>query len=332
MNLKDLVSPDNELQQDEFSLKNQSFGKDGSLSVIGFVLTGRRDKSYIIKCTTCSMDAELFGEGLFISSRSSLQVGQIPCGCSKSPRWTKEQYRVLCQRAADRLGYRFIDFIGEWKNNNTKLQMECEKHGEWASGRIMTLINRGYVCPRCGIESIGQGNKKPDEVMIQSFFDSGAFHPETKFWRSEKLDTNGFKVYWHILCPECGGGGESISSNLRKGQRPCSCSTNRQKQAYINLVLDNDLPIAIKFGIAVISDRRLKEQDFKSVYDIRKHSVFTFPDTLSCRAAEAECKRMLECGIVSKTDMSDGYSETTYVTNIDSIIEIYLKYGGKQID
>lgn len=47
--------------------------------------------------------------------------------------------------------------------------------------------------------------------------------------------------------------------------------------------------------------------------------------------AEAECKRELVCRILSKTEMPDGWTETTYCHNIEAIEAIYIKYGGTKI-
>src|SRR5690606_31157198 len=100
-------------------------------------------------------------------------------------------------------GYTFLGFIDEWKGAYTRTKMSCEKHGEWSGCGIDSLINSGVGCPQCGIEAIGEARKKPDSEMIASFFNSGAFHPDTKFWRSGRKNNLGWKPYWYIFCPDC---------------------------------------------------------------------------------------------------------------------------------
>lgn len=338
MNLSDLIVME-QLQQDEWSLtggsegQSPNFGKEGQLSVIGWSGKQGCAKIYILKCRKCSQDTELFGEGYFRSLKGNLANGYLPCGCSSSPRWSKEQFATLSTRKAKERGYTFLGFVGEWKMAYTKVKMLCEKHGEWGSGNINNLLNTGRGCPNCMAERIGEANAKPDDVMIASFFASGAFHPNTKFWRSDRKTSQGVKTYWFMSCPECGEQGEAACGNLQQGQLPCACSKHRQKEAYINWVLDEGvMPIAIKFGIARDSKKRASNQNSLSVYKIWQHSVYTFPDVASCKKAERECKKELDCGIVLKRDMGDGYTETTWAYNLEKIIEIYERNGGVKIE
>jgi len=203
--------------------------------------------------------------------------------------------------------------------------MLCEKHGEWSSGIINHLIHKGIGCPGCRDDA----NTKPDDVMIASFFDSGSFHPETKFWRSDRKDSEGTKRYWHMSCPECGEQGESFSGSLQLGSRPCACSPMRQQECYINwLIDDHNMAVAIKFGVANNSQQRIKNQNRYSAYALKQHSVYQFPDKAACKNAERECKKELDCGIVLKRDMPDGYSETTHAYNIGRVKDIYERNGG----
>lgn len=335
MNLEDVIDPEavnsvHALQQDEWSLSKPTFGEEGQLEVVGW--SGRRkgsgNKIYILKCNKCSQDTDLFGEGFFRSLKGHLINTTIPCGCSKNPDWSRDQFNVLCKRKANEIGFVFKGFIGEWEGQKTRIRMLCEKHGEWSSGRITKLVNTGHGCPRCGIEVSG-GKKKPDEVMIISFFESGAFHPVTKFWRSERENREGRYPYWYMSCPDCGETGESLAGDLQKGKRPCGCSPNRQREAYINWLTDEkNMAIAIKFGIAQDSKRRVKDQNRTAVYTLKQHAVYTFPSVQQCKQAERECKKELETGVVLKRDMPDGWTETTWSYNIGKVVDIYKRNGG----
>ena len=328
MNLEDVVDPEYGLQQDEYSLSSPCFGPENKLMVVGW--NGRKGthKFYILTCSACSQDPELFGEGYFKSTKGSLVGGSLPCGCSKKPEWSKDQYAVLCSRKAKELGYTFVGFTGEWKGVYTKVKMLCEKHGEWGSGIIHNLISAGNGCPECVADIISKASTKPDEMMIQSFMDSGYFASGSKFWRSDRETKRGRKVYWFVSCGECGLIGESPSNNLRRGCRPCACSNQRQQEAYINLLTDSNGVVAIKFGITRDSRRRIKQQDSASAYTIKQHSVYRFPSVEQCKKAERECKKELECGVVLKRDMPSGYTETTWVYNLEKIEEIYKRNGG----
>lgn len=334
MNLEDLIDPEYGLQQDEWSLTAPRFGEEGQLQVIGWSGSRQTHKYYILLCGICSRDSELFGTGHFKITKGNLvTLRQIPCGCSYKAQLSKEQYAVLCSRKANEMGYLFKGFRGDWKGKTSNIGMFCEKHGEWSSGTISTLVNVGQGCPQCGFDSTAKARIKPDSVMIQSFFDSGAFHPDTKFWRSDRKSSQGAKSYWYISCPECGEEGEAVSNNLQQGQRPCACSKRRQQEAYINLVMEGGTTVvAIKFGITINSRRRAKQQNAASMFKITSHSVYYFLDVDSCKQAERECKQELECGVILKRDMSDGYTETTWPYNLEKIIEIYERNGGVKID
>lgn len=330
MDLVDLLD-EYGLQQDEWSLTTPRFGNEGQLQVIGW--SGKRknrsDKFYILTCNRCSQDNDLFGDGYFKSSKCHLINGKVPCGCARGTRWSQDQFNVLCSRKAKELGYTFLGFEGEWRGINTKIKMLCEKHGEWNTGTIDPLVNRCYGCPSCAHDIIREAKKKPDEVMISCFMTTGGFHVDTKFWRSERVDNRGSKVYWFMDCPECGTSGESNASCLRQGSRSCVCSKHRQQEAYVNLIVDGSgVAVALKFGIANSSEQRIKSQHAKSNYTVIQHSVFTFPTAQQCKKAESECLQELECGVVLKSDMRDGYTETTWVYNLEKIVEIYEQNGG----
>lgn len=332
MNLVDLVD-DKGLQQDEWSLTAPRFGKEGQLQVVGWSGRYFTEKGYILKCSKCSEDEELFGEGYFRLTKTRVLSGVNPCGCAFNPKWTKEQFATLCSRKAEQIGHTFLGFIGEWKGQNTKTEMLCEKHGKWYSGTIHPLINKGVGCPKCGISTTAKSKIKPDEEMIKSFFASGDFHPDTKFWRSDRESTQGVKVFWHMSCPECGDMGESSSVNLQRGSKPCACNNQRQREAYINLVVDSDDNItAIKFGISRDSKHRAKQQNYKSAYSLKQHSTYSFDSVQSCKKAERECLQELECGVVLKRDMKDGYTETTWLYNLERIIKIYERNGGTRVE
>lgn len=334
MNWIEVLDPVCGLQQDDWILHGGAdggppvFGEQGQLKVVGW--SGRNKtvkgaKYYIQECSICKQDGELFGDGVFRSLKGDIVGLQLPCGCSRIPKWSQEQWGILATRKAVKLGYVFNGFVGEWKGQKTKISMTCPKHGEWCTGNLNDMINKGVGCPRCKVDL----STKPDDVMISSFFASGSFHPCTKFWRSERRSSKGTASYWYMSCPECGETGESFCGSLQTGSRPCGCSKHSQQQAYINWIVDDsNNAVGIKFGIARDSEQRVKQQDSKSIYEIRQYQVYTFPDVASCKKAERECKEELICGVVSKTDMKDGWTETTCTSNIARVKSIFERNGG----
>jgi len=327
MNLTDVVDINLGIVEDSWSQSDPRFEGYPELRVVGWSLKNKKgEKLYVLHCSKCSEDSELFGDGYFKSRKSDLK-DSIPCGCSTKKLWSKFQYATLCRREAERLGHKFLGFSGEWVGKSTKVRLECSKHGVWESTVISSLL-AGRSCKKCSIDLLSESRRKSEEYMIKSFLESESFHPETKFWRSDRKDHKGCSSYWNVYCPECKGFGESMAYNLQKGKRCCGCSQHRQTQGYINFVFDDTNVICIKFGISTVSKRRTRQQNSKSVYRIENHCIFVFEDVVACRKAENTCKQELECGVVLKRDMPDGWSETTWAYNFNRITQIYKENGG----
>lgn len=123
---------------------------------------------------------------------------------------------------------------------------------------------------------------------------------------------------------------KSTCDNLLRGRGCGQCRGHSQRQCYINLVLDNDIPIALKYGIAVEHESRVQNQCKKSIYDIKNYGVWEFYGVYSCKSAESECKRTFT-RVLEKREMQDGFTETTEVLNLNKIIEIYENWGGIRI-
>lgn len=335
MNLIDKPK-DKELKQDELTLSKPLYGEYSQLSLVGWNgQASQGKKKYVLYCSICAKDPELFGDGYFWALAGNIGQGRAPCGCSKQPSWNKDQYIVMCHREATKRGYNFLGMTGEYKGHKTRISLECVIHGVFSS--IMGALSskkRRVGCKSCMGLRTGLRSLKPDAVMIESFFKSEGFHPETKFYRSERRSRAGKRAYWYMECPDCGEKGEATTGALQKGSRPCACSHMSQKEAYINTVTDIDLGIAIalKFGIAKNSKERAKRQNGFSVFKVETHSIYKFATVQSCKRAENQCAKQLECGIILRRDMPDGFSETTWVYNLDKIIEIYESNGGIQYE
>ncbi|MNG05873.1 hypothetical protein D3C84_890870 [compost metagenome] len=134
-----------------------------------------------------------------------------------------------------------------------------------------------------------------------------------------------------MYCPQCDSNSISYAGHLQAGKRPCDCSQFRQKFAYIHILNDGVCDIGLKFGVANNCNNRLTQQNSRNPILVKSFMNFEFQSKERCFSAEAECKEKLECGVVSKHDMPDGFTETTYLYNIENIVEIYKKYGGVMV-
>lgn len=146
---------------------------DGKLEVIGLVdqIDKNGRKLFKVICTECSRDKELFPDGYFISHKSSLVKGSLPCGCAFNPRWKDWQYLILSRRAAKG---RFVihGFAEEFHGKNTKLNLECLKDGhKWDSTTIDSFINAGHGCPKCKVVTLSEQRKTPEHLALQKCID-----------------------------------------------------------------------------------------------------------------------------------------------------------------
>lgn len=314
----------NELVHD--SVSNKVFGNNNQITILGHKQVGYV-KTYTVRCSICSLDPELFSVGLFTCGQGYLSASKLPCGCSPVPKWNKDQQHVRVLRACSEMGYQLVTNFNEldYKDQTSKVTVSCPSHGE-RTVPISSITNKRR-CRKCVDEEKVITLRKPDEDMIQGFLSSGAFHPETIFYRSERKTTQGSKNFWWLDCPVCGFSGEAMSGDLKKGNQPCQCVKN-QRQSYINLISDGQLPVAIKFGIAKDYKSRIPRQNKRSIYDVTNLKAWEFPTKESCILAELECKQTLTCGVVARGEMPDGFSETTHVYNLDKISEIFEKHGG----
>jgi len=291
VNLEDIIDPEYGLQQDEWSLSKPRFGEGGQLEVVGW-------------------------SGMF-TDKSKLYIVKVKDGCYI--RVTKSYLFIS----------RFVDIVSEPKREKLREKITYN----WRKLRKRTCHHckisyqpvrkdQKFCSNYCKIEC-------KTESVKNSFHETKAFHPDTKFWRSERLDSRGCLSYWHVSCPECGEIGESKGSTLQQGCRPCACSKHRQQECYINWIIgEHNNAVGIKFGIANNSKQRIKSQNRQSSYEVRQHQVYTFPTVQSCKQAERECKKELDCGVVLKRDMPDGWTETTSVLNLSKVVGIYKRNGG----
>lgn len=135
-----------------------------------------------------------------------------------------------------------------------------------------------------------------------------------------------------IFCPEHGEREVRIS-NLKHGYWGCPiCAGRDQKFSYVNKVLDGHNIVAVKFGITSNPSPRLIWANHRNLLQMENISTWLFETSNRCKSAEKQCKKELECGILTKRELADGHTETTHIKNLDRIIEIYENHGGKRIN
>lgn len=152
--------------------KHESFiGKTfngGTLKVTGIIGSNKYgNKIYSVTCDICSQDKGLFPEGYFTSTKRQLEQGQIPCGCSKCPHYTKDQFFVLVKREGMLRNFTVESMDGEYKNTQTKLNLKCKiDNNEWIT-TISSILHKKSGCPECNSEKLRNKYKTSEEVAIE---------------------------------------------------------------------------------------------------------------------------------------------------------------------
>lgn len=319
-----------DFDQDSWSLEGKVFGELSQLVVVGHLGRNKTNRLYVVKCSLCSKDFEMYGSGFFLSTKSNLVKGSLPCGCSVCPKYTEEQWIIKLSRVSLERGYDFLGCTEGPITDRSLLRLSCPQHGKWETTTASKFL-AGRGCPSCKKLKIGKSSSCDDSDMIEQFKKLGRYPPDTIFYRSERKTSQGFKTYWWIECPICEEKAEAISRDIKRGAISCGCNNQNQKQAYINLIKDFEVLIALKFGISYDSKIRLRSQANQSVFDMESLGIWEFSNTLNCKLAENKCKQIFDCGVISKILMPDGYTETTDLRNIDEIIGIYESFGGVRL-
>lgn len=125
----------------------------------GELVNNSYNKIYSVKCYKCAKDPELFGSAIYKSNKGNLNLGQLPCGCGKAPRWTEEQQAVRVKRKCLERGYTFYGFESLKVTTATKLCLGCKSCGNvWSTCTINNFINheRGNGCPVCASSGFKQ--------------------------------------------------------------------------------------------------------------------------------------------------------------------------------
>lgn len=289
-------------------------------------IVGRIPNEYkvVVECSVCKEDSELFGIGLFISGINHLRTGKLPCGCSPTPKWNKDQQLLRMNRALYKTNFTLGE-IHKYTGHNTKITLVCNKHGPWKSNMLSILQGRAG-CVLCSTDGAGICVRKPDYFMIEQFMNTGCYVSGTLFERSNRKTSQGALNYWEVYCPVCDSWGQSTTSDLKKGCNCCDCKKDF-RETYINLVKDGDIPIALKFGVTKNFPERLYRQNLKSVFTVENLYRWSYQDKASCVASELKAKQEIPTSLLNENEFKDGWTETCSISFLENLITIFSVNG-----
>lgn len=144
------------------------------------------------------------------------------------------------------------------------------------------------------------------------------------------VNSVGVKSKVKYLCPIHGEQVIQAESFLRGSGCP-QCAGHSQQQLYVNVVKDNGIIVALKFGISKDSDRRLNIQNRCNMFFMERICLYDFSTVKQCKAAERAIKKKLKTGILTVRELKDGYTETVSVSDLENLQKIITQYGGKLV-
>ncbi|CAH9013375.1 conserved hypothetical protein [Vibrio phage 501E54-1] len=292
-------------------------------------------KKIVFKCNICSLDKEMYGEGIFEAKSSHIKDGIISCGCSKSYRPSHKQKKLKAQRVAKAKG-----FILENFDNKNVVTFKNKLTGHiWKVPYNYISVDKHTNDPSLTSLKRSKSLEQTEETHIQQFLATGSYPLGTKFIRTAKRTSSINKSkYWEVTCGDCKESYYKTLANLKRGQLGCSCSPfggySKQKLGRFYIVRWEGYGESyIKFGITnreVL--QRISEQDTASSHlDYTILHEFYHEDGNVAADCEKYLMSVMETGVCTKELLPDGYTETCHDTqqNIDLILSQVNKFGLK---
>lgn len=236
-------------------------GSNNALLILDKFKDKHNKTRYKVECQICKKDPELFGEAIYEATSDYFKTSKLPCGCSKSKKYTKHEWTVLIKRKAESNNHIFHGYVvdSEKVNQDSKLKLECKTCAHiWESCSIGNYT-RDRSCPKCA--DISRGLKKNTEASewLRRFRATGLF-PEEQYSFERTSETGRL---WKVLCTKCEGlEFFSDRSNLVAGKIPCNCSKgggyDSTKPGYFYILEVQALGTNfLKFGISNFPKRRI---------------------------------------------------------------------------
>lgn len=227
----------------------------GKLKVTGIV--GKRGACtlYSVICEVCSQDPELFPKGYFVSTKSDLVSGQIPCGCSKRVKWDPDQWIIRAKRVGEVKGFIVSGYAEEFKGCITKVHCECTHDGcKWLP-RLDNIVNNGHGCPECHRISLKEKMLLPEAEVIEKCQKACAVSGYEFQGFLEGNYIGAVKTTVLYKCPIHGNKQTNYHSFINAGHRCMECWKERQREVctglyglYLDRLEDQDFLYVLSFN------------------------------------------------------------------------------------
>lgn len=190
--------------------------KYGNTLTIKEVIKVNGYERFICECSVCSLDEELFPYGSIKGYKSHINKGHVPCGCSKTYRWSEQQSTVRIERLCNELRLVFIGFTEQYKGHKTKLTIYSPELEEtFYEININNLFSRKTGNGKISDEKIIENFKKHIKLSNKNFKRFGSCWEYT-------CEVCSFDEY--VINGLCSGVFKSKTKSLNKGCASCRCS------------------------------------------------------------------------------------------------------------
>lgn len=305
------------------------FGNKRQLSVINSDKPiAYKHKIYNVHCSICSNDVELHGNANYKMLLVNIKANNIPCGCAKNPRWSKDQYEILINRKLLKTQFSFSNWVDEFKNQTSKIEINCNLHGKWTTN-ISNILNNNY-CLLCAINK--RANLKKSKVSNQ-FMDriKHIDAHKNKNYDYSKFIYIDIKSNSVIICQDHGEFLQTPDNHLQGKGCPSCAKTNYDpnKDGY-NYVCKLVHPITLHsftgYGKSNKPQQRLGQHK-KAVknegYEI--HDFVSFKADSGYKASKIENNIKKEFKSLDNITISGFKEENTSIENYEIIIKYYNK-------
>jgi predicted GIY-YIG superfamily endonuclease len=295
----------------------------------------KTEKAVKVHCPICAEDPELYGEAIYTMTLGNYRKGQKPCGCSKSPKRTEQQWEILIGRKALSNNHTFLGFIKDVDaplTDQAYLRLHCNTcDKEWTTCNIANYWNdRG--CPSCANRQRGLARLTSAEEWAQRFYATGQF--DGYIFERQTPSSR----MWNVICPACGPDTifTSDRANLTAGKIPCNCKLGggfniHQKSYFYVLKITNATGKYCGYGITNYPERRMKAHHRElnaAGYQIEEALFYTGTGS-QILELESHLKRTLE----RKNLQVMGFrKEATTIENFEKIIHDLQSRGFTEVN
>jgi hypothetical protein len=132
--------------EQDLLLTNRMLSEKGSTLTAQetFRVKNKSNRCFILTCSVCSKDTELFPYGSISSTKGQLKIGHKPCGCPSTPRWNEDQNKIRVIRKSKENGYIFHGWSEGYHGKDTKLLLENPETGNtWRTTSMHHYLTGG---------------------------------------------------------------------------------------------------------------------------------------------------------------------------------------------